>query len=432
MGEEATGRDWQTGPNKYFDANLYLSNEKYSFVMCGYLTLFEDVDGELLGEVVESLRERFPYLYVRAKAIDGELLVVPNPLAVPVRNTWEPTTLGSRENNYHLVAIKHEGKKLGIEVSHCITDGAGYMPYLKVLLHLYLSKRYGQQFNPAGLRLPGTDFVPGELGCPWPDELVDQAQKPRALSEPTDFYQIGDGPVTLDGRKTTYYLTVPASDLMDFCRQNDGSPNAAVAVLLAKAMCKVDPSINKDLVLGVAINKKALLGNYENYHYGADMAMVDFPAHHRIGSLSKACTVVRGQIIWQTQQESVLYSVRMGKEGFAQIAAIPTVQAKLDSLKDALGAPLVSSIVSYTGNRTMGDLDHHIDEFYCVTEPMGTELLIEINCLNHCFYLSVLQSFSSSAYVDELMREFAEEGIGCELVGKEDLRLSRTRYDDIA
>ena len=417
--------------NNYYSPNLYISNEKYSFVMSAYLTLFDDIDGKLLSDAVEALRERFAYFYVRVKGVDEELRVVDNPLPVPVRNTWEPTVLGSAENNYHLIALRYDGKRLGVEVSHCITDGAGYMPYLRALLFLYLSSKLGKTFNPAGIRLPGTELAPGEVGCPWPEDKFDTVETPTYVPKNVDFYQLGDGPVTMDGKKTNYYLKVSAVELMDFCRQNDGSPNAAVTVLLAKALCKVDPNIKKDIVVGLAINKKALLGNYENYNYGADLARIDFPAGRHIDGLSKACTVVRGQVIAQTMPEDIICNVKAGKEAFAQIDAIPTLKMKMDLLGEALGAPSVSAFVSYTGNRTMGDLDPYIDDFYCVTGAVGAEIVVEINCLNHCFYISVMQNFSSSAYVDELVREFAEEGIGCEVVGTDDLWISGTRYDDI-
>lgn len=81
-----------------------------------------------------------------------------------------------------------------------------------------------------------------------------------------------------------------------------------------------------------------------------------------IEDLSRACTIAHGQTINQTLPDNLVYSVRQAKEGFAQIDAIPTLEAKLAVFGNALEAPVVSAFVSYTGNRSMGDLDPHLNE----------------------------------------------------------------------
>lgn len=417
--------------NEYFDPLFYISNEKYPFVMIAYLTLFEDVDGALLAEVAESLRDRFPYFYIRVKAQDEELRAVPNPLPVPVRNSWEPTTIGSKENNYHLIAFRHEGKRLGVEISHCITDGAGFMPFLRAILYLYLSKKEGKQFNPAGIRLPGTDFVPGELGNPWPQDLLAINEGPLSVHTPIDFYQLTEGPVPMDGERRLFFLKLSAIDLMDFCRQNDGSPNAAVSVMWARAIRKVDPQMSKGVSICVCVNKKGLLGNYENYHYGVDAAFLDFPADHPIDDLTKACTIARGQIINQTLPDNLVHSVKQTQQDFVQIDAIPTLEMKLGALGETLAPPRATAMVSYTGNRTMGDLDPYIDEFYCVAETIGVGILTEINCLNHSFYLSITQNFTSDAYVQAFLEELREAGVAYEVMGEEPFFVSSARFEDL-
>ena len=70
------------------------------------LSLEKDIDGKVLQDVVERLRVRFPYFYVKAAVIDGRLAAVPNPLPMTVRNTWDPIDLNSEASNYHLAAWK--------------------------------------------------------------------------------------------------------------------------------------------------------------------------------------------------------------------------------------------------------------------------------------------------------------------------------------
>ena len=95
--------------SEYYEANLYMSSPGFPNTMGVSITLTEPVDGDILREVVEELRERFPYFYVRAEQDGNDLIPVPNPLPMTVRNTWEPIDLRSEEANYHLGAFKYEG-----------------------------------------------------------------------------------------------------------------------------------------------------------------------------------------------------------------------------------------------------------------------------------------------------------------------------------
>ncbi len=421
----------ETHKNRFFDPIFYIANENHPFIMSAYFTLIDEIDGAALTEAVEELRERFPYFYVRVKAIEQELRSIPNPAPVLVRNSWKPVIIGSKENNYHLLAVRYEGKRLCIEVSHCLTDGAGIMPYLKALLYLYFIKSTDARLNPTGLRLPGTDFVAGELGCPYPLEEITKVKKPVLVRDAVDFYKFEDGPVPMDGRKKIFFLQISGEDMLHYCRKNDGSPNAVLAVLMTKAIREVDAEIDKDITIGVAINQKALLGNYENFNFGTDTVGVDFPKDRPIDDMSKACTIARGQIIAQTLEDNVLWAIKQRKAALEKIGMIPLVEQKIDLLKDFQDRPAGSAIVSYTGNRTLGDMDAFIDEFYCITDAAGTNMLLENNYLNGTFYLAVIQNFSSETYLKALLEQLEREGISCKLTSAEDSWTSATCFEDV-
>ena len=74
---------------KYYEPMLFAGTSRHPNNMGMMAVLQEPVDGELLGEVAESLRERFPYFYVRAEISGNSMIAVPNPLPITVRNTWE-------------------------------------------------------------------------------------------------------------------------------------------------------------------------------------------------------------------------------------------------------------------------------------------------------------------------------------------------------
>ena len=163
---------------EFYEPMLYLSAPDHPNTMGALVGLKEPVDGDILRGVVEELRARFPYYYVRAAAKENDLVPVPNPLHMTVRNSWDPINLNSEESNYHLAAWKYEGKRLAFEISHSLTDGAGMLPYIKSALYLYLSRKTGKNFDSTGFRLPGDDIPTSETGNPFATLDIDSAEAP--------------------------------------------------------------------------------------------------------------------------------------------------------------------------------------------------------------------------------------------------------------
>lgn len=141
--------------SEYYEPYLNLSSPEHSNTMGVILYLQDPVDGEILRSAVEELRVRFPYFYVKAACRNSELITVPNPLPMTVRNTWDPINFNSEDSRYHLAGWKYDDRRLAFEIPHALTDGAGVLPYIKSAMYLYLSKASGQRFDPDGFRLPG-------------------------------------------------------------------------------------------------------------------------------------------------------------------------------------------------------------------------------------------------------------------------------------
>ena len=89
---------------EFYDPTLYLSTPEHPNTMGMSATLRDEVDHDILSGVVDDLRRRFPYLYVRAVVEGDDLVPKANPLPMTVRGTWEPIDLNSKESNLHLGA----------------------------------------------------------------------------------------------------------------------------------------------------------------------------------------------------------------------------------------------------------------------------------------------------------------------------------------
>ena len=392
---------------EYYEPSLDLSSPEKVNVMCVIISLDEPVDGAILRTVVEELRIRFPYFYIKAACRGNDLITEPNALPMTVRNTWQPIRLNSGESNYHLAAWKYENHRLAFEIPHSLTDGAGILPYIRSAMFLYLSRATGKSFDPSGFRLPGEAIPESETGDPFRDLNVDDAEAPLYKKKPIpDFFRLVDG-TCID--KRVFYLKLPEDRVMMYCRDNDASPNVLFSVLLAKAARRYDPGNEKTITVSVAIDHKEILGNHDNYRLFVGDGVLDFPKNMDLNDINRACTMARGQLILQAQPENSLWEIK---------------QMKRRPAAPFLDVPQASICVSYPKNRTFGPLDPYIKALYIVTSLSKiTDVLCEVTCINHSFFLAFMQPFSSTKYLECFLEELSLAGIPHEMLFSEPLRL---------
>ncbi len=391
---------------EFYEPVLNLSDPEHHSTMGAFLTLKDPVDGKILRSAVETLRVRFPYFYVRAACGETDGTIAPNDLPMTVRNTWDPVSFNTEAANFHLAAWKYEGRRLAFEISHVLTDGTGVLPYIRSVLYLYLSEATGRSFDSAGFRLPGQPIPESETGNPFRDLDVDGASPLYQKKPIPDFFRLDCG---ADRDKTVFCLKLHESQVMQYCRAFDGTPNVIVSVMLAKAARRLDPSCEKPVTVMVCTSHKALLGNPDNYRCFVGSAFLDFPRDRNLDNIQQACTIARGQLLLQAQPENALWEIRQMKQG------LPPPSPDIAQ---------ASVCVSYPGGRSFGPLDPWVDEFYIMTSLSKiTDVLCEITCVGHSFFLAFMQPFSSPDYFRCFLEELALAGIQYELLRSEPLRL---------
>jgi len=392
---------------EFYEPLLDFSVPEYQSIMGMILSLRDPVDGESLRCAVEEMGARFPYFYVKAMYKGNDLVTVPNDLPMTVRNTWEPIRLHSEASNYHLAAWKYEGRRLAFEIHHALTDGSGVLPYIRSTMFLYLSKVTGQTFDPAGFCLPGDEIPESETGNPFSEPYIESAGAPLYQKKPIpDFFRLTNA---ADANKTVFYVKLSEAQIMQYCRDYDGTPNIIVSVLLAKAARRWNPECEKTVTVSVCVDRKALLGNYNNYRMFAGEAILDFPKDRDMKDITKTCTIARGQLMLQTQPENILWEIKQMKR------MLPPPSPDIAQ---------ASICVSYVNSRSFGPLDPWIEEIYVVTSLSKiTDVLCEITCINHHFFLSFMQPFSSGKYFRCFLDELDAAGISYESLGSEPLRM---------
>ena len=405
---------------EFYEPMLYLSTPEHPNTMCVIARLKEPIDGDILQSVVQELSVRFPYFYVKAVVRDNDVYPEPNPLPMTVRNTWDPIAFNSAQSNYHLAAWKYEGTRVALEISHSLTDGAGVFPYVKSVLYLYLTRKTGEALDPEGIRLPKEAIPESETGNPFAALDIDGAKEPLYI-KPTveDFLRIKtEGDLT----PQVHYVKLKESQLIEYCRDFDGSPNAMIAVMFARAARKYDPDNEKTVSVSVAIDHKAMLGSYDNYRLFANVIELDFPKSRPLNDLMKSCTMARGQMMLQAQPENSLWAMKQRKLTYAKLEQLP-LEIKLGAIAKSAGLPRWTFSVSYVNSRSFGSLDPYIEGLSVVADPGVFDIGCEISCINHHFFLTIIQSFTADRFVELFLRELSSVGIDCEVLRKEPLHL---------
>ena len=152
-----------------------------------------------------------------------------------------------------------------------------------------------------------------------------------------------------------------------------------------------------------------MLGNHNNYRMFAGEAILDFPRERDMSDLAKVCTIARGQLMLQAQPENSLWEIKQMKR------MLPPPSPDIAQ---------TSICVSYINSRNFGPLDRYIEEMYVVTSLSKiTDILCEITCVNHHFFLAFMQPYSSGEYFRCFLAELDATGISYEVLHSEPLRL---------
>ena len=398
----------------YYEPIFYICSREMPFTFRISVALKETVSEAALRYAVDMTMRRYPYFALRIVRDGEEYLTVPNPLPVVVyRDDGVIYPLGGDEVNGHILALGYHGCEIDFFVSHCVTDGGGIWPLLKTLLYYYLCAVTGTTLDPEGIELADDPVYPDEVGNPFPEEMMKNAE-PIYQKKCGDFFHLRDGGYVTDHKQTAYRFRVPEKAIMAFSFDHDGSPNALLSVLMTRAIREVHPNEHRSIVSAVSFNFRFGIGNRHSHRLLSRALLMEYPDSMRQDGILKMCTCSRGMITLQSQPENVLYYAAQRKALVEALDRIPTLEERrrvmsARALKDATDNTFS---VSYVGRINMGSVMPYIDSIYNITDGSTYEsAFLEVTVTNGTFNIALLQGFSSDVYYRALLRQLEECGI---------------------
>ena len=409
-----------------FDSYLLYEMTPQVILTCrARVDLAEPIDGAVLKGAAEKAFRRFPY-YARTIHLNEQNAFEMKPCDAPivVKEDGAPLTLGSEETNGFLFAITYTGNRIYFNFSHSSCGGCGAMFWIKSTLWQYLTDK-GYDIDPEGILVSGTPLQPGETDLPDLESLPDD--------EPIYEYNGGDSFIPMEdymehfqnpasSGQSFYPVTIKKNALMQYARENDGSPNSILAAIMFRACSRLFPDAEQ-ISSGIVCNYREDVGCPNTYrdlvrrlHVRYNKDMKDWP-------IEKISTVTRGAMYLQTQPELSWKEYRTLCKLRAQVDQIPELEQKIGYAVEhslLLASPSDTSVVSYVGKIDWGGLADYIEGIYSITQG---HLMLEVNATKDTFCISFQTLTRGEEYLDAFLKVLEEEDIPYEVGEKEESRL---------
>lgn len=385
------------------------------------IELEEEADGVLLSKAANTAVKRYPYFSVYVTVSDEKYELKQNDRPIVVYKTREPNfSLGSEEVNGHMVSIDYMGKFIFFNVSHSIAGASGMVPWIKTVLYLYLTEKYGESLDPEGIRLPDSALLPGETAFPQPEDLKN--------AEPFMQYSGGSGYfLSQDYREAAqnpevsgngyYCMEIEQSEFMDYVRENDSSPATIVSVFMFQALNSLLDKEIPVITCGMAHNFQAQVGCQDSYKDLTRTLHLKYTREMAKWPTDMLGTVTRGMVMLQSQPENARYDLRNLMEYHKKIDSFPTLAQKREFCRENgkfIGAVRDTYNVSYAGKFDWGSLAPYIKSLYSITNG---HLNVEINAINGKFFVCFHQVVSNKGYFEAFCNVLDREGISYKMTG---------------
>ena len=406
---------------------LYGVNEEFFSTFRLAIRMKDKVDYDVLVRSVERVRGRYPYFCVCPEREGDSLVLRYNERPLPVFSDDRAVTLGSEESGGHLISFGCKDKTVFIDVSHYIADGMGIDPLMKSLLFLYVSERYGKvELATERIRMPDSPVCDREHAYPFHDKALEAEGLDIPLELPENVYALDSDAFDNEGLYA-YYLHIPQKAMMAKASSSDGSPVSFLSVLLYRALCQLDPGIDRTVVAHVQHQYRAALRAPLTHHSLVGYIPVTLAPRLSKWDVEKQNTVVRGQVILKSGIEADIASVNR------LIGAFP-IDGSFADKKDAMARYAENSIraktfgISYVGKMDWCGLDPYVEDFHAYIGEKHTKnmLLIEVMTVGEDFSLSFMQSGRGEKYLNAFVEEIRAHGIPVSLVGEERYKLCNT------
>ncbi len=396
---------------------LYFSFDDFAHVMRHRIRLTEKIDGDILQKAVNEAAGRYPYFLLKVERNGEKYEILENDAPITVRNDVNPVTLGTSANNGNFLAVSYLDDLVIFDISHNLTDSKGLFEWIKTVIYLYLTKALGKAIDPGNIRLPGTDFLPGETDDPYEKMELEKAFRLLPDKEPAKAF-LPDMRYAESPERSNYVLRVSEEDVMNFSRSQDGSPAAVFCYFTKELIRELYPeSKGKPVVCGVPHSFRNVACGEANYHSQTVVLSVTYDDRTDRMSVERQLTCTRGAILLQTDPDNIRFQIRKNAEFAASVDELATIDERRKAYKEGIQSIVTcpeTASVSYIGRIDWGGIGEYIRDFALESAAISSPLMLAFAPLDGWFYVTMVLNQTADFYADGLASLFIESGICAE------------------
>lgn len=393
----------------------------------------EPVDAAALRAAVSRAMVRYPYFAVRVQYRQQRMVLRDNPLPVQVFSHDRTVTLGTAESNHHLLAFACSGHTLYLDCSHFLADGMGIFPLVQTVLCLYLKALHPDApIDTGSIRMPEDPVPPAEWAYPFPEV-------PMACSIWKGLHDVPEDPYVLDpaafddGGLYAYHLHIDQTALMKTANTSDASPVSFLSTMLFRALCSLEPGLEKPVVGHVQHQYRAALNTPQSHHSLVCYVPIVFTGYLKSRPLYTQNTAIRGQVILRSDEYIDIENVNRLLRHFSCVE-LEDLAAK----KAAMQAFVRRSVrgktfgISYMGRVNWMGMDAYIRDIhaYIGEKNNGSMLLMEVMALRDVFSVTFMQSGKGTRYLNAFLAQLAQLEIPARIHSQGRYRLCDTQLPD--
>ncbi len=397
---------------------FYFNFEDFSHVMRCRVTLRCDgIDGSVLNSVVQRAAVRYPFFCIKIIRHGEEYEIVHNDAPIPVRFGSKPVLLGSEEAGGHLTSVSYVNQTVIFDISHNLTDGKGLMEWIKTVVYMYLAETTGEALASDGIRLPGEDYLPGEVEDPYDEMDRDKAEPFLPNMGQVDSF-IPDDRYAVSGERSNYVFTASEEDLMSFAGSQDGSPASVLAYFAKEMLRELHPeSRGQTLVCGIPHSFRDIARGEANYHPQTVELHVMYDDRMNAMAMDRQLTCTRGTIILQADPDNVRYLIRQHAEFAASLDEAATIDERRQIFRQGLQVIINNPetlAVSYIGRIAWGSIEEYIENLSIESAVISAPVMFAFVPLNGRFMITMVLDKTADVYVRTLVRLLNDHGIRSE------------------
>lgn len=365
---------------------------------------FKDkVSGSFLNQALSAAIKRYPYFNTKLVELDGDFYIVHNDSSITARRTKKLTRLGDISCTYHLLDITYFGNSLYVAFHHALCDGRGVKPFVETLIYYYCRLRYKQKEAPQGVYLATDALLEGETDEAFLKEY-DYDDSKEFVEISRDAFAIPENVKTEDRTNYRYEVTIPHSQFMRVCKENNATPAILLSLLMSKGIAELYPEYDKPINANIATDIRTALDVPNTFKNCVKSMILPYDKELASLPLEEQAQKQRELLNKQRDRDYCRKEANLMIGLFDKLDTLPSYEEKKKIMSFFDSMSLNTYIISYLGQFKLGLNEEYIEDIHLYNSGTTGLNINMISCSNS-FVLDFKQNFISDKYVKALCGE---------------------------